>query len=345
MQEGSNSSQVVSLSPAPTEETRLLQWGPERGDQGKVIACVDRSGTDLRVVAHARAIARRLQAGLVLAQVLEPARHVVGPQDPVSWGIMRHKGRERLEWLQRQQSFDCAPEQILLEGRAADELSGWVADVNLPLLALATHGDERSAGPGLGSTAQRLLEIAPASLLLIPPTASETPTYQRIIVPLDGSCRAESVLPTVVMLARNSIADVLVVHVVPQPQFTQFEPLESEAVALRDQIIRRNEQVARIYLERVLHYLQSAGVEARSILLHGDARECVQRVAAEQAADLIVLAAHGQTGRADMACGSVASYLAAHAATPILIVRDDEEGRATKVGHSTQEYCSLQFIQ
>jgi nucleotide-binding universal stress UspA family protein len=258
---------------------------------------------------------------------------------------MRHKGRERLEWLKRQHSFDRSPEQILLEGRAADELTAWIADVSLPLLALATHGDERDSGSGLGSTAQRLLEIAPASLLLIPPTATETPVYQRIVVPLDGSCRAESVLPTVVMLARDSAAEVMVVHVVPQPQFTQFEPLEAEAIALRDQIMRRNEQVARLYLERVLRYLRSAGIEARSILVHGDARECVQRIAAEQDADLIVLAAHGQTGRADMACGSVASYLAAHAARPLLIVRDDEEGRAGYAGHSTQEYCSFQFMQ
>ena len=347
MQESLRAGPVSSLSSTTTttNEPKLLDWEAGKTSQAKVIACVDRSSMDSRVVAHAAAIAQRLQIPLVLAQVLEPVSHSEGPQDPVGWGIRRHRCRERLDWLHGQLSFRDGPEQILLEGNAAEELSALVAELEFPLLALATHHEDGSAGLGLGRTAQRLLEIAPASLLLIPPSAPDAPLLRRIVVALDGSCRADSVLPTVVRLARNEATEVLVVHVVPEAQLTQVGPLEPEAIALRNQLMRRNEQVARTYLERVLRHLHAGGVKASSVILNGDSRESVQRIATEQSADLIVLAAHGHTGRADMPCGSVTSYLAAHAVAPMLILRDDDDRGTNYFDRPHQEFCSLPFIQ
>lgn len=330
------------LTPSRSNQANLFEWDvtEQDGRRASVVACIDRSGMDLRIVAHAQAVARRLQANLLLAQVLEPGVHE-GPQDPVSWGIRRHNCRERFDWISRQYSLGD-PERVLLEGRAADELAAWLASKDASFLAFATHGEDRTVGGGLGSTAQRLVEIAPASLLLVPPTASDAPDYKRILVPLDGSCRAESVLPTVVSLAKTESAEVLVVHVVPQPQFTQFGPLEPEAVGLRDKIVQRNERVARAYLERVSNYLRSCGVNARALILQGDAREQLPHTVFEEDTDLIVLAAHGHSGRADMPCGSVASYLAGHSNVPLLILRNEENGsgRATS---PHQEYCSVQF--
>jgi len=340
MQESLASGRVVS-PPLETTDTKLLDW---ETSQGVVIACVDRPGTDSRVVAHAEAVAHSLHQRLILAQVLEPDSHFDEPQDPVTWGIRRHRCRERLEWLHRQSTFEPAPEQMLLEGKPAEELSAWISEFDRPLLALATRCDERSPGNGLGSTAQRLLDIAPASLLLIPPSAPELPSYRRIVIALDGSPRAESVLPKVVSLARDKSAEVLVVHVVPQPQFTQVGPLEPEAIKLRDKIVRRNEQVARTYLERVLRQLRSGKVAAQSAVLHGDVREALVRFAGDHGADLIVLAAHGQTGRADMSCGSVTAYLACHTNVPILILREEGDARCASE-RSYQDNSWPSFMQ
>jgi nucleotide-binding universal stress UspA family protein len=299
---------------------------------------------DLRIVAYAQAIADRLHARLVLAQVLEAAARTEGPQDPVSWGIKRHRCRERFEWLSRQHAFSSEPERILLEGKVADELAQLVAEREASFLVMATRSDGRSGEIGLGSASQRVLEIASASILLVPPVAPEKPSCRRILVPLDGSCRAESVLPTVVTFAKETGAEVLVAHVVPEPQLTHIGPLEPAAVTLRDKLNQRNEQVARTYLERVLGYLRSSGVDARSIIVRGDPREQVNRIGLDERVDLVVLASHGQTGHPDMACGSVASYLASHTAEPLLIVRN--EGDASSGARmAPQEYCSLPFRQ
>jgi nucleotide-binding universal stress UspA family protein len=327
-----------------SSESPLLAWERTPADAHSiVIACIDRSHMDVPVVAHAAAVAGSLHCTLVLAQVLEPATYADGPQDPVSWGVRRHKCRERFDWVSTQNRFERPPEQVLLEGRAAEELAHWVDGKDGAFLALATRAQGAVPASGLGNTARRLLDYAPASLLLVPPSASATPLYRRIMVPLDGSCRAESVLPTVVMMARDGHAEILLVHIVPEPQFTQIGPLEPEAILLRDKVIQRNEQVARTYMERVLRHIRSSGVDARSIIVHGDARERLQHIALDEGADLLIMATHGQSGRADMSCGTIASFLADHAMMPMLILRNDTGSGAAKAGASEQDYCSFAF--
>jgi nucleotide-binding universal stress UspA family protein len=328
----------------PPAESKLLNWSEREvsaqpGETGGIVACINRSAMDERVVVHAELLARALHSRLVLAQVLEPVSYLEGPQDPLTWGIRRHRCRERFSWLASHHPIDPKPQQILLEGQAAEQLCNWVADHHAAFLAFATRCESRRR-LGLGGTAQRLVEMAPASLLLVPPSASETPRYDRILVPLDGSCRAESVLSTVALIAGKA-SEVTVVHVVPQPEFTEVGPLEPEAIELRDRLNQRNEQVARTYLERVLRYLTSRGIEAHPLIVRGDARRRLQKVVADQRPDLVVLASHGRTGRADVPCGSVASYLADHALTPLLVLRDQAGLVGDANSPSTSDYCPL----
>ncbi|MGE5721195.1 MAG: universal stress protein [Sphingomonadales bacterium] len=328
---------AVTLAPV-SGKTRLIDWEARHREepyalQPRIVACIDRSTMDCKVVAHAKMVADRLGGALALAQVLEPAGSLDGPQDPLRWGVLRHRCRERFDWVAAESALSSEPEQILLEGKAADQLSRWAVENDASLIALATHGEAWGTRAGLGSTAQRLVELAPTSLLLVPPVAPELPLYERLIVPLDGSCRAESVLPIVMALAKDRHTDVAIVHVVPQPQFTEVGPLEPEAIVLREQLIRRNEQVARTYIERVLRRLHLAGIQARPIIVHGDPRERLLQIATEEEGDLMVLAMQGQSGRADVACGSVASYLAGHAVMPLLVLRNEEVVRVHAPRH------------
>jgi nucleotide-binding universal stress UspA family protein len=344
---GTKESPVVNtpVPPAPVGDSKLLSWGEREtpappATSGGVVACVNRSPLDQRVVVHAELLARALHCPLVLAQVLEPVSYLEGPQDPLTWGIRRHRCRERFSWLASHYPIDPKPQQVLLEGRPAEQLCNWVVEHHGTFLAFATHCDLRRQ-VGLGATAQRLVETAPASLLLVPPSADETPRYDRILVPLDGSCRAESVLSTVASLAGGTNAEVTVVHIVPQPEFTEVGPLEAEAIDLRDRLNQRNEQVARTYLERVLLYLQSRGLRAHPLILRGDVRRRLQQVFADQRPDLVVVASHGRTGRADVPCGSVTSYLADHAVTPLLILRDKAGFGGDALALSQSDYCPL----
>src|SRR3546814_15560227 len=78
-------------------------------------------------------------------------------------------------------------------------------------------------------------------------------SYQRILVPLDGSRWAESVLPLAARIARAANAEILLAHVVPAPEMIEARPLEMEDKELRQSLI---EQIGRASCrERVCQYV------------------------------------------------------------------------------------------
>jgi Universal stress protein family len=59
-----------------------------------VMACVDTSAHARKVIPHAVAIAKAMEATLTLVRVLEPGPTGEGPPDPVEWDIRRHQARD-----------------------------------------------------------------------------------------------------------------------------------------------------------------------------------------------------------------------------------------------------------
>ena len=109
------------------------------------------------------------------------------------------------------------------------------------------------------SVAQKVIQRVGISVLLVRawrPEASCEPAhwgeqrYHRILAPLDGSTRAECVLPIATALAER--ADALwLVHVVPRPELFQRLPLTTDEEALLEQIGKRNQQQAEHYFEQL----------------------------------------------------------------------------------------------
>jgi nucleotide-binding universal stress UspA family protein len=162
-------------------------------------------------------------------------------------------------------------------------------------------------------------------VLVVPVTPAERVVperYQRVLVPVDGSSRAESVLPLAAQLATTAAAELLIAHVVPGPHLTQTRPLETADLDLRARILQRNEMVAREYLDRLRARWSSPGHAVRVILLrNGDVRARLERLIPEEDVHLVVLSSHGESGRIDVSCGSVTADLLIHSSAPLLIVR------------------------
>ena len=97
----------------------------------------------------------------------------------------------------------------MIEGGAAEQISLWIRNHDVELTALCTHGDSGTTTWGLGSTAQKLVDRVHGSLLLIPSTyaTADLVHYHRLLVPLDGSSHAESVLPRAIRLAQAEHAE------------------------------------------------------------------------------------------------------------------------------------------
>jgi len=275
------------------------------------------------------AIASALGVPVTLLQVLEagPAGDVRA--DPLEWEIRRREARASLEPLAAILCDDtCSVDSVIVEGHAADQICLWSTDRSPELVVLGVHGEGGQNDDGLGSTARCVLDRSTGSVLLVPeadnPSAKMGAVrYRRLLVPVDGSSRAESVLPLAIRLAEATGADLLIAYVIAVPELIESGPLEPDDIELRERVVHRNERVAMEYLARLRGYVALSGLAARTMVLRdGDVRSRLGRLIAEENVDMVVLSTHGHSGRRDVPYGSVTAHLIAHSAVPLLIVRN-----------------------
>lgn len=138
---------------------------------------------------------------------------------------------------------------------------------------------------------------------------------RRLLVGLDGSPLAESILTNVAYLATRLHADLVLLHVVPVP---------GPAVAMPpayDDVIARERVAAQEYLDGVAKKLGASGTSVRSAVVVGDAALEIVRCAEREHADLIALATHGRSGLQRWVHGSVADAVLHATSTPLLLLR------------------------
>ena len=135
----------------------------------------------------------------------------------------------------------------------------------------------------------------------------------RILVPLDGSALAESVLPVAAQLTR-ALQGTLVLfraYDVP-PSDVSLNVIEAEA--------RR----AQTYLADVALRPELAGLRVETRTLGGAAALNILDAVQEYQANLLVMSSHGRSGFTRWALGSVAEHVIRHAPVPIFLHRPRE---------------------
>jgi len=148
--------------------------------------------------------------------------------------------------------------------------------------------------------------------------------YHTILVPLDGSKRAEAILPHVEQLAQSYGSVVIlcqVVELVPRGVGPDGAHLMLAATEL-DQVIEDAES----YLAGWQAKFQKLGLNAKTQVAHGCPPDAIIEVAETENADLIAMASHGRTGLSRVFYGSVAAAILNRVDRPLLLVRsrDDE---------------------
>jgi len=312
---------------------------------GHIAACLDGSEVGERILPHALSVARALGAPLTLLRVLEGRNTGGAPPDPLEWDLKRREIREYLERMAARGRDRGPVETEVIEGQAAEEICRWSRHHGMALTVLCSHGVSGETGWSLASTARKLVEGAPGSFLLVPAAAAvadPVARYRRLLVPIDGSARAESVLPLARRLAEAHGAELILAHVVPAPELTEIAPLDAEDLELQARLVRRNERVANAYLDRLRAQLSESPVPVRALVLSGgDVRGRLATLIAEEHVDLVVVASHGRTARADLPLGSVTAYLVEHAAAPLLIVRRPASASMKRVAPAAREKARL----
>jgi len=341
----------MSLSPhslvpvsRPTRPPRRVESKARQfADIRRVVACLDGSELGRGVVPHAQLVSKALDAQLTLLHVLEADVDSTSssvPTDPLDWGIRQREARAHLKRAASQLGpVDSKIHSELIQGRPAEQICHWTQDHQIDLTVLCSHGAHGLTEWDLASTARKLIDRIPGSILLIPaPIAAnrKEARYRRILVPLDGSARAESVIPVAMRIAAAQDAEVIFVHIVTTPEMLRVGLPDAEGADLERRVVEHNLRIATEYLNRLRARVSRSGARVRSLVVSdGSARTRLEQAIRDEQADIVVMSAHGSTGRLDSPCGNVTEHALTHASVPLLVLRERDRPPSRRATPST----------
>lgn len=148
---------------------------------------------------------------------------------------------------------------------------------------------------------------------------------KRILVPLDGSERAERAIPVAARIARTSGASIVFVHVVlPALAFGTYTV--DHLVALKPGAFEGRLAKANDYLTHVVTAYAKllSGIDVATDIVSGAASPAIFSAASWEQVDLVILCSHGETGLKRWVFGSAAQEAARHSPVPVLVLKESE---------------------
>jgi nucleotide-binding universal stress UspA family protein len=275
------------------------------------------------------ALARAFGARITLLRVVE--RDSSGGlgraiTDPLGWQARKAEARAYLDELAaRFTETDLRVDMTLLEGPAAERIVEFTGSHDIDLITLTSHGQSGLSGWNVSSVVQKVILRAHVPVMIVrayvrPTTAIAETQYWRLLVPLDGSQRAEHVLPLAATLAHTSGSQLLLAHVVSTPEVPRRTPLTEEESRLVDRLTELNRARGVEYLEQLRARLPPV-TEVR-LVVSDDPATALHDLVDQEEVDLVALSAHGYTGGIRWPYGSTALNFIANGTTPLLIVQD-----------------------
>jgi nucleotide-binding universal stress UspA family protein len=323
-----------SLAQLPTRHETRAATVPSARPHGpaarehRILVCLDRSKSAEVCVPHAVSLAKTFGSAITLVHVMEPPHQHSGLQanDALGWEISRQEAQRYLERLAETVTRDLGrPVDTRLEqGRPAERLVDLAGELGADLSVLGNRGEGVGSALTLGSTVQQVLALARSSVFIAHSSsivpAAVTPT--RILVPLDGSPRTESVLPSVARIASTYGAEVLLVHIVQEPLATALLRA-SDDMELARKLSKRLESGAMRYLDELQRQLAREVHTVRTLVIRGvNEYQSLLETSQKERTDLMVLSAHGSGCDSTQSFGSVTAYLLTHSTIPLLVLQD-----------------------
>jgi nucleotide-binding universal stress UspA family protein len=286
------------------------------------------------VIPHVFAVAQSNNSEITLLRIMEKGNTDTSAQlfDLLNWQINKKKAILYLEKMKaRFQGSGLKTHSVVQEGLAAEGIIEYAQRNSIKIIILSSHGKSGLTQWGLSNVSQKIILSAMTSLLIIRAHQfldyagkfSEQPVYQRILVPLDGSQRAENVLPAIVPLALFHKSQIHLVQVVQTPEMARQMPTQRSDIDLSKRIITSNQEEAVHYLEQVKSRSSLDGIDVQTHLITSDnAAVSLHELVEQQDIDLLLLGAHGYSGNLQWPYGSLVNNFIMYGKIPLMIVQD-----------------------
>ncbi|HMS02195.1 MAG TPA: universal stress protein [Gemmatimonadaceae bacterium] len=291
---------------------------------------LDGSAFSAKALPVAAAIAKRTGARLHVVTVLDPSAYVpfvpgevlVPVMDTEALAARRAADEAAIHGeAERLRADGVQAEGHLLEGTVVEALAEFALTIHADLVVMTTHGRSGLERLWLGSVATSFLQRAPCPVYLVRPegeaSAEPIPTGA-MLVPLDGSPFADSMLPRAADFAK-SLGLSMRLFTVAIPNAVPMAPFGTEALLADESDLTRQEHDARERLEALARTLPVPCTIA--VATDMTATRAIVEEASRDDVGVVAMATHGRTGIARLVLGNVADSVLRSAPRPMLVYR------------------------
>ena len=207
-------------------------------------------------------------------------------------------------------------------GDPARRIIDTAVDLGAEMIVMASHGRGALGRLIYGSVADRVGRASPIPVMVVRARQLEPGPVgiTRLVVPLDGSERAETALPVATTISRRLGTPILLIRVVDPADLMPPAVGIGEAIPFEiyDEAEEELEQEARRYLDTMAQKLRELGLPVATRVLMGPPASAIEE--ATHLGDALVITSHERTGVMRWLLGSVAEKLTREDESPVILV-------------------------
>ena len=289
---------------------------------------LDGSKTAEKVLPYARFVAGTLKLPvelLAVVDIVEMATHITAARASHLDTVIEDSVRNSEQYLRGVAgTFPGGTKCTVEKGKAEQVIIETAADKGM-IITMATHGRSGINRWLLGSIAEKVLRGTTNPLLLVRATeeakAETVASLKSIVVPLDGSELAESVLPLVAELAKTLKLAVVLFRAYNIPS-SAYAGDEGYYAINYDEMLTAMRDEAVDYLEKKTQAVKKMGIaNVSSVAKEGFAADEIISLSRQSPDNLIAMSTHGRSGVKRWVLGSVTETIVRHSADPVLVIR------------------------
>lgn len=291
----------------------------------KILVATDFSETSEGAVKWAGEISQAHDAELRVLHGLRLASHItpyVPPPPDLDQELQRQVAARLEETAEALRKLDREVSVRLRNEVPSEAIRAEAEDWGADLVVMGTKGLSGVEHLLLGSTAERVIGLAPCPVLSVHPGDFDRHRpLRKILVPTDFSDEArQSAEAAVELLGDRQQGELILVHAYHMPvEYTAYG-----AVPTTWDFMKEIADSAEKELQSWAGELTGRGWAVSTRVSEGPPSVVIQRLAEEEGVDLIAMGTHGRGGLASFLLGSNSRKVVQHAPCPVLTVRHHE---------------------
>ena len=294
----------------------------------RILFATDGSQGSATAEAYACVLAQSWGASLTVMSVLEfpPGMNPDYPVNRLYLGELLKEATGKLVDLKaRAVALGISVQSCIATGIPSEEVLAVARTKDTDLIVVGTRGKSGLEHVLLGSTAERIIRMAPCPVLTVPmgkqrtdgrsSTEKPSTTPKRMLVPVDFSHCSLDALEYGALIAQRSNASLKLLHVLePVSYGLDFTlPHMAERESSKTVVTKR--------LSDLVSALTSFGLASDFLISGGLPADSILDAARAQSVDVIVMGTHGRRGLSHALFGSVAESVLRRSSCPVLTVR------------------------